>query len=225
MEIDAALTPVPSSASRTTPISEGYTQTAAQDGISGIVGAGQTALAHRCRTLPGVSAPSSVVRLVIDTTRRMPCCFAVVLIERLPSVAARSSMPTRSTWEACGSPVPYGGSACLAIVAQSHVRPSSSSTPAASAPFPTPGLRGRRGLEHPGPSRRARWRPRAARARAARPRLDHPDPRGRARRRPRGPRPAPPARARQGVDHRPLGLMGVVPSTRCRPTRRASRPR
>src|SRR5262245_52563893 len=30
----------------------------------------------------------------------MPCCFAVVLMERLPSTAARSSMPTRST---CGS--------------------------------------------------------------------------------------------------------------------------
>src|SRR5207248_3695039 len=29
----------------------------------------------------------------------MPCCLAVVLIERLPSWAARSSIPTRST---CG---------------------------------------------------------------------------------------------------------------------------
>ena len=67
-------------------------------GISGIVGAGHTPLAHRWRTLPAVSAPSSVVRSSIDTARRMPCCLAVVLIERLPSCAARSSMPTRSTW-------------------------------------------------------------------------------------------------------------------------------
>src|SRR5918996_1661218 len=88
-----------SSASRTTPISEGYTHTAAHEGISGVVGAGQTALAHRLRTLPGVSAPSRVVRSTIDTARRMPCCLAVVLMERLPSRAARSSMPTRST---CG---------------------------------------------------------------------------------------------------------------------------
>ena len=97
---EAAFTPVPASASRATPTSDGYTQTAAQDGTSGMVGAGQTALAHRWRTLPAVSAPSSVVRSTIDTARRMPCCLAVVLIERLPSTAARSSMPTRST---CGS--------------------------------------------------------------------------------------------------------------------------
>ena len=94
----AVLTPVPSSASRATPTSDEYTQIAATDGISGIVGAGHTALAHRWRTLPAVSAPSSVVRSSIDTARRMPCCLAVVLIERLPSWAARSSIPTRSTW-------------------------------------------------------------------------------------------------------------------------------
>src|ERR1700757_3534126 len=70
---------------------------AATDGISGIDGAGQTPLAQRWRTFPGVSAPSSVVRSTIDTARRMPCCLAVVLIERLPSWAARSSTPTRST--------------------------------------------------------------------------------------------------------------------------------
>ena len=63
------------------------------DGISGIAGAGHTALAHSWRTLPGVSAPSSVVRSTIETARRMPCCLAVVLIERLPSWAARSSTP------------------------------------------------------------------------------------------------------------------------------------
>src|SRR4029453_16585385 len=57
-------------------------------------------LAQRWRTLPGVSAPSSVVRSIIDTANRIPCCLAVVLIERLPSVAARSSIPPRAT---CGS--------------------------------------------------------------------------------------------------------------------------
>ena len=62
-------------------------------------GAGQTALAASWRTLPGVSAPSSVVRSSIETARRMPCCLASVLIERLASVAARSSTATRST---CG---------------------------------------------------------------------------------------------------------------------------
>jgi hypothetical protein len=44
---EAARTPVPSSASRATPTSDGYTHTAATDGISGMVGAGQTALAQR----------------------------------------------------------------------------------------------------------------------------------------------------------------------------------
>ena len=53
VDTDAAFTPVPSSASFATPTSDGYTHTAATDGISGIVGAGQTAFAHRCRTLPG----------------------------------------------------------------------------------------------------------------------------------------------------------------------------
>ena len=110
---EAAFTPVPSSDSRTTPTSEGYTHTAAQDGISGIVGAGQTALAHRWRTLPAVSAPSSVVRSVIDTASRMPCCFAVVLIERLPSSAARSSIPTRSTWGSRRITAQYAAMACV----------------------------------------------------------------------------------------------------------------
>src|SRR5215217_1776178 len=95
----ATCTPEPSTASRATPTSAGYTQTAAQLGISGRVGAGQTALAASWRTLPGVSAPSSVVRSSIETARRMPCFFASVLIERLASVATRSSTATRST---CG---------------------------------------------------------------------------------------------------------------------------
>src|SRR5436190_4559081 len=94
----ATCTPVPATASRATPTSAGYTQTAAQLGISGRVGAGHTALAASWRTLPGVSAPSSVVRSSIETASRIPCCLASVLIDRLASVETRSSTATRSTW-------------------------------------------------------------------------------------------------------------------------------
>src|SRR3954447_2098322 len=93
----ATATPVPRSASAATPTSAGYTQTAAHDGISGREGSGTTAFAHRWRTLPGVSAPSSVVRSIIEVAMRMPSRLAVVLIERLPRAAARSSTPTRLT--------------------------------------------------------------------------------------------------------------------------------
>src|SRR3954454_19936801 len=94
---DATATPVPRSASAATPTSDGYTHTAATDGISGCAGSGTTALAHRWRTLPGVSEPSSVVRSIIDVAMQMPCRLAEVLIERRPSAAARSSTPTRLT--------------------------------------------------------------------------------------------------------------------------------
>src|SRR5215210_5582826 len=95
---EATCTPVPATASRATPTSEGYTQTAAQLGISGRVGDGHTAFAASWRTLPGVSAPSRVVRSSMDTARRIPCCLDSVLIERLASVETRSSTATRSTW-------------------------------------------------------------------------------------------------------------------------------
>src|SRR3954453_19103997 len=94
---EATATPVPRSASAATPTSAGYTQTAAQDGISGRDGSGTTAFAHRWRTFQGVSEPSSVVRSIIDVAMRMPSRFAVVLIERRPSAAARTSTPTRLT--------------------------------------------------------------------------------------------------------------------------------
>src|SRR5688500_10836888 len=96
---EATCTPVPATASRATATSAGYTQTAAQEGISARVGDGVTALAASWRTLPGVSAPSSVVRSSIETARRMPWRLASVLIDRLARVAARSSTATRST---CG---------------------------------------------------------------------------------------------------------------------------
>jgi len=44
----------------------------------------------------GVSLPSRVVRSTIDTARRRPWAFAVVLMERLVKEAARASVMTRS---------------------------------------------------------------------------------------------------------------------------------
>src|SRR3954463_15174624 len=70
---------------------------AATDGISGRWASGHTPFAHRWRTLPAVSAPSSVVRSIIEVARRIPWRLASFLIERLPSVAARSSTRTRLT--------------------------------------------------------------------------------------------------------------------------------
>ena len=93
----ATATPEPFSARLASATRDGYTHTAATDGISGCVGAGQTALAASCATLPGVSWPSSVVRSTIETAIRMACCCDSDLMERLPSTAARSSTPTRST--------------------------------------------------------------------------------------------------------------------------------
>src|SRR5919198_3045941 len=97
VDTDATATPLPRSASYATPTSDGYTQTAATDGISGRLESGQTAFAHRWRTLPGVSAPSSVVRSIIEVASRIPWRLASFLIERLPSVAARSSTRTLLT--------------------------------------------------------------------------------------------------------------------------------
>ena len=48
------------------------------------------ALAHSERTLPWVSAPSSVVRSIIEMARSIAQAFAVVLIERVDRSAARA---------------------------------------------------------------------------------------------------------------------------------------
>ncbi len=93
----ATATPLPSSARRASGTRSGYTQSAAQDGISGISEEGQTALAASCATFPGVSWPSSVVRSTIETASRIAASWDSALIERRPSQAARSSTPTRST--------------------------------------------------------------------------------------------------------------------------------
>src|SRR6476469_10793817 len=61
------------------------------------VGSGTSALAARPRTLPGVSAPSRVVRSIIEMAVSMAHALLVVLIERVPRAAARASQPTWST--------------------------------------------------------------------------------------------------------------------------------
>ena len=59
--------------------------------------AGLTAFAQSERTLPTVSAPSRVVRSIMLIAVSIAHAFAVVLIERVPSDAARASQPTWST--------------------------------------------------------------------------------------------------------------------------------
>src|SRR6478672_9004770 len=70
---------------------------AAGRGVEASVGSGTIALAHSERTLPSVSAPSRVVRSIIEIARSMAQAFDVVLIERVPRPAARPSQPTWST--------------------------------------------------------------------------------------------------------------------------------
>src|SRR3990170_1201753 len=78
-------------------------QTAATDGIDGSTGSGRTAFEQSAATLPGVSAPSSVVRSIIRTASSNACSFDSFLIDRLASVAARSSSATASTEPIRGS--------------------------------------------------------------------------------------------------------------------------
>src|SRR3954451_15141800 len=72
-------------------------QTAATAGVLRSDGSGRRALAARLRTLPGVSAPSSVVRSAIEMAVAIAQAFAVVLMERVLSPAVRASAPTWST--------------------------------------------------------------------------------------------------------------------------------
>src|SRR6266508_1029695 len=60
-------------------------------------GLGRIALAHIAAILPGVSAPSSVVRSTQRTARSRAHSLDDFLIERLAREAARSSAPTWST--------------------------------------------------------------------------------------------------------------------------------
>ena len=93
----ATCTPLPFSSAAATWARSGYTQTAATIGAVGSAGSGRLALAHSARTLPGVSWPSSVVRSIIEMAVSSAHCLAVVLMDRLASMAARASAPTRST--------------------------------------------------------------------------------------------------------------------------------
>src|SRR6478672_3909222 len=84
-------------------------------------GSGRIAFEASAATLPGVSAPSSVVRSVMRTASSSANTFAPRLIERLASVAARSS---RATWSiepilgsrgSSGSSKPVGRAGACAI--------------------------------------------------------------------------------------------------------------
>src|SRR5262245_26692962 len=72
-------------------------QMAATAGMVSSPGLGLSPLAQSAATLPGVSAPSSVVRSMQRIARSSAHSFASFLIERLARAAARSSTPTWST--------------------------------------------------------------------------------------------------------------------------------
>ena len=96
MATDATLTPEPRTRSTAAGTRFGYTQTAATDGMDGSDGSGRSALDDRAATLPGVSAPSSVVRSMQRIARSSACIFVSRLIERFASSPARASTPTAS---------------------------------------------------------------------------------------------------------------------------------
>src|SRR5919198_2083793 len=100
---EATFTPLPRSRSTATGTRFGYTHTAATDGIDGSTGSGRTAFEQSATTFPGVSAPSSVVRSIVRIARSSAQSFASRLIDRFPSVAARSSTATWSTEPMRGS--------------------------------------------------------------------------------------------------------------------------
>src|SRR5438093_1432485 len=94
---EAMRTVVPRRCPTQSAMRSGYTHTAATDGMVASPAFGRIALAHIAATLPGVSAPSSVVRSMHRTARSSAHSFDDFLIERLASAAARSSAPTSST--------------------------------------------------------------------------------------------------------------------------------
>src|SRR5215475_2900205 len=119
----ATCTPLPFSSAAATWARSGYTQTAATIGTAGSAGSGRLALAHSARTLPGVSWPSSVVRSIIEMAVSSAHCLAVVLMDRLASMAARASAPTRSTpGSPCKRPRSSGTAWVGALIAHSYSR-------------------------------------------------------------------------------------------------------
>ena len=97
MATEATFTPVPRTRSTAAGTRFGYTQIAAQLGTDGSAGSGRMAFAESAATLPGVSAPSSVVRSIMRTASVSACSLESCLIDRLASAAARSSSATWST--------------------------------------------------------------------------------------------------------------------------------
>src|SRR5213075_2913781 len=93
----ATLTPLPSTRATAEGTRLGYTQTAATDGMLGSDGSGRIAFEASAATLPGVSAPSSVVRSITRIASSSAKTLESRLIERVASDAARSSSATAST--------------------------------------------------------------------------------------------------------------------------------
>ena len=75
-----------------------------------VTGVGAIALAHTERTLRSVSAPSSVVRSIIEIAVSMAQALDVDLTERVANPAARASAPT---WSTPGSPCSHRVSEAL----------------------------------------------------------------------------------------------------------------
>src|SRR5262245_36715825 len=78
-------------------------QIAATDGTVASDGSGRIPFEVSAATLPGVSAPSRVVRSITRTARSSANSFASRLIDRFASVPARSSSATASTEPIRGS--------------------------------------------------------------------------------------------------------------------------
>src|SRR3954451_10916125 len=76
---DATCTGEPASADTAVATRSGYTQTAATAGADESEGSGRIAFAQSERTLPAVSAPSSVVRSTMRMDVSIAHAFAVVL--------------------------------------------------------------------------------------------------------------------------------------------------
>src|SRR5215211_1425144 len=86
-------------------------------------GSGRTAFEQSAATLPGVSAPSSVVRSIIRTASSNAWSFESFLIERFASVAARSSSATASTEPIRGSRGSSGSSNPRGSAGACDIRP------------------------------------------------------------------------------------------------------
>src|SRR3984957_741778 len=126
---EATFTVLPASASRATATRSGYMQMAATGGTARSAGSGRRPLAHSPRTLPGVSAPSSVVRSTMLTAVSSAQSLASFLMDRVARAAARWAAPT---WSTPGRPCSSWRSAA------SEVAPSASRAAGLTRPAPGP---------------------------------------------------------------------------------------